>query len=262
MIANADIFHEWFGLQDKTAIVVGASQGLGKEIAIAFAKAGANVVCVSRNKEKLEKTADAIRQMNRSSFAISADVTREKDIKRAVAETLERLTSIDILAYSAGYLKPKHLVETNLQEWQKTIDTNLTGAFLISREVAKHMQIKGNGRIILIGSIFGDRILPYVLSYAVSKGGILQLVRNLAYELAPHGIRVNGIAPGYFNTEMPAEALNNPKLKEKIIKRIPLKRVGNPLEIGPLAVYLASKSSDFICGEVIRIDGGQSFNIA
>ena len=257
-----DYFSEWFGLNGKTAVVVGASQGLGKEIAIALAKAGANIVCVARNEKKLRDTEKLIKKTGRSVEVVVADVCNEEDVKTIVPKSLKSFEKIDILVYSAGVLDVGNALKTDLKTWQRTMDVNLTGAFLVSREIGKVMQENGYGRIILIGSTFGDRVLPFVLPYSTSKGGLLQLVRNLAYELAPSGIRVNGIAPGYFDTEMPSEALNDQKLKNRILSRIPVKRVGDPVEIGPLAVYLASKAADYICGEMVRIDGGQAHNVS
>lgn len=256
------IFDQWFGLTGKIAVVVGASRGLGKEIAVALAHSGADVACVARDARKLEETANEIRSLGRSAAVLPADVTKEEDVVKTVGQVKNAFGGADILVYSAGILEMKPALETTLEDWRRTCDTNMTGAFLVTREIAKIMKDRGGGSIILLSSAFGDRILPFVIPYVASKGGVLQLVRNLAYEWARYGIRVNGIAPGYFATEMPAQALNDPKTKEHIVKRIPLRRVGNPPEIGPLAVYLASKASEYMTGEVIRIDGGQSYNIS
>jgi NAD(P)-dependent dehydrogenase (short-subunit alcohol dehydrogenase family) len=259
---NEKFLEEWFGLNGKTAVVVGASQGLGREIALSLAKAGADVVCVARNEEKLGDTAAEIQKLGRSAAVVVADVCSEKDVMAMVQAALNLSGTINILVYTAGILEAGNVLETELETWRRAMDVNLTGAFLASREAGKAMRNQRGGRIVLIGSTFGDRVLPFVTPYAVSKGGLLQLVRNLAHELAPFGIRVNGIAPGYFDTEMPAEVLNNPKLKQRILSRIPVKRIGNPAEIGPLAVFLASSASDYICGEVVRIDGGQANHIS
>jgi len=252
------MLEKWFGLSGKAALVVGVG-GLGKEIAVALAHAGADVACSDLFEQKVDETVAAVRSAGRRSLAIHADVTQEEDVKKIRAAAVKEFGRIDILVYTVGILRSKPTLDLNLKEWQLGIDINLTGAFLVCREVGKIMKEKGGGRIILIGSAFGDRILPIVLPYTVSKGGVLQMVHNLAFEWARYGIRVNGIAPGYFNTEMPGEALSDPASKAGILKRIPLRRVGEPHEIGPLAVYLASSASDYMTGEVIRIDGGQSY---
>lgn len=257
-----DIFDRWFGLNGKIAVVVGASKGLGREIAIALAHAGADVACIARDTKKLQETEAQIKAIGRKATVIPTDITKEEQVIRMVENVGKILGGTDILVYSAGLLEMKFALEMSLEDWKRTCETNLTGAFLVTREIAKIMKDRGGGSIILLSSTFGDRILPFVLPYVVSKGGILQMVRNLAYEWARFGIRVNGIAPGYFNTEMPAKALNDPKTRQHIIGRIPLRRVGDPSEIGPLAVYLASKASDYMTGEVIRIDGGQANNIS
>ena len=256
------MFDRWFGLNGRVGVVVGASKGLGREIAIALAHAGADVACIARDAQKLQETADQVTLIGRKASVIPTDITKEEEVLKMAEDVEKTFGGADILVYSAGILEMKFALEMSLEDWQRTCETNLTGAFLVTREIAKIMKNRGGGSIILLSSTFGDRILPFVLPYVVSKGGILQMVRNLAYEWARYGIRVNGIAPGYFNTEMPAKALNDPKTREHIIRRIPLRRVGDPAEIGPLAVYLASKASDYMTGEVIRIDGGQSNNIS
>ena len=169
---NEQFLKEWFGLDGKTAVVVGASQGLGKEIALALAKAGADVVCVARNAEKLDATAAEIRKIGRSARVVAADVSREKDVTAMVQEALNLSGAIDILVYSAGILEVGQVLETELETWRRAMDVNLTGAFLVSREAGKAMHNQGGGRIVLIGSTFGDRVLPFVTPYAVSKGGI------------------------------------------------------------------------------------------
>jgi len=256
------IFENWFGLDGKIALVIGASRGLGKEIALALAQAGADVVCVARNAQKLQETADAIKAMARRAAVLSVDITQEEEVVKMGRKAIKIFGGIDVLVYCAGILEAKPSLEVTLEDWRRICDTNLTGAFLAAREVGKMMKERGSGAMIFLSSTFGDRILPFVLPYVVSKGGMLQMVRNLAYEWARYGIRVNAIAPGYFSTEMPAEALNDPKTRDHILRRIPLRRVGEPAEIGPLAVFLASKASDYMTGAVIRIDGGQSYNIS
>jgi len=249
---------DWFCLEGQNALVVGASRGLGREIALALARAGASVACAARTVGRLEELQDEIRSLGRSALAIPVDVTSEEEVTSLVEAVERAWGNLNILVYTAGILESRPTLEMSLADWFRTINTNLTGAFLICREAGKVMRKGGGGRIILVSSAFADRILPQVLPYVVSKGGVNQMVRNLAFEWSRYGIRVNGIAPGYFNTEMTGEALKDPKIREAILKRIPIRRVGEPWEIGPLAVYLASPVSDYMTGEIIRIDGGQA----
>ena len=256
------IFKEWYGLDGKTALVVGASKGLGREIALALSKAGAQVAIAARTMDRLQNLASEIDSQGGSALPISVDVAKEEGIIHMVQAVQDRFGKIDILVYCAGLLEAKPSLEISLEDWNRIMYTNVTGAFLTAREVGKVMKTQGGGRMVFVTSAFGDRILPYVLPYTVSKGGLNQMVRNLAYEWAKYDIRVNGIAPGYFHTDMPAAALENEKTRDAILKRIPVRRVGKPEEIGPLAVYLASSYSDYVTGEIIRIDGGQSYNVS
>jgi len=256
------IFKKWYGLDGNTALVVGASKGLGREISLALSTAGARVACGARTMDRLQDLASEIGSQGGFALPISVDVGKEEDIIDMVRAVQDGFGKIDILFYSAGLLEAKPALETSLEDWNRILCTNVTGAFLTAREVGKVMKEQGGGRMVFISSAFGDRILPYVLPYTVSKGGLNQMVRNLAYEWAKYDIRVNGIAPGYFHTDMPAAALENQKTRDAILKRIPLRRVGKPEEIGPLAVYLASSNSAYVTGEIIRIDGGQSYNVS
>jgi NAD(P)-dependent dehydrogenase (short-subunit alcohol dehydrogenase family) len=249
---------EWFNLENKVALVIGASQGLGKEIAITFAHAGADVICAARNTENLEKLKKELASIGRSTFAVTADVKEEEQVKGLFSYIADEKGRLDILVYCAGTMLSGSSFKIPLEEWRNVIDTNLTGAFLACQKAGAMMKEKEGGRIILISSAFADRNLPYTMAYMVSKAGLNQMVRALGAEWARYGIRVNGIAPGYFDTEMPAAVLADPVMKDMILKAIPVKRIGRPREIGPLAVYLASEVSDYVNGEIIRIDGGQS----
>ena len=248
----------WFGLENKTALVVGASQGLGREIALSLARAGADVACAARSALKLQETVNAIKDLGRQSIGVPTDVARERQVIALVNTTAETFKQIDILCYCAGVMHSGSSLDVSLSDWEHVLKTNLTGAYVTCREVAKKMRQHGGGRMVLIGSAFAERVLPYCLAYVVSKAGLSQMIRNLAFEWAGYGIRVNGIAPGYFDTDMPAAVLGNPELRKKLLQRIPLGRVGKPSEIGPLAVYLACDSSDYMTGEIVCIDGGQA----
>ena len=249
---------DWFGLENKTALVVGASQGLGREVALSLARAGADVACAARNSLNLQETVEVVKDLGRQSIGIPTDVTRERQVIALINRTVEIFGRIDILFYCSGMMHTGSSLDIPLTDWELVLKTNLTGAYVTCREVAKNMKQNGGGRIILIGSAFAERVLPYCLAYVVSKAGLSQMIRNLAIEWAGYGIRVNGIAPGYFDTDMPAAVLGNPDMRKRVLKRIPIGRVGDPPEIGPLSVYLASDACDYMTGEIICIDGGQT----
>jgi NAD(P)-dependent dehydrogenase (short-subunit alcohol dehydrogenase family) len=250
----------WFGLGGKKALVVGASQGLGREIAIGLAKAGSDVACAARNAAGLQNTVNAVRNLGREAVSIPTDVTQEQQIAALIHQTNQIFGRIDILIYCAGMMYASSSLEMSVADWETVLKTNLTGAFVSCRETAKTMKRHGSGRIILVGSAFAQRVLPYCLAYVVSKAGLSQMIRNLSFEWARYGIRVNGIAPGYFDTDMPAAVLGDAKSRETVLNRIPLKRVGDPPEIAPLAVYLAGDACGYMTGEIICMDGGQVHN--
>jgi len=248
----------WFGLEHKKALVVGASQGLGREMAIGLAKAGSDVACAARNAAGLKDTVDIIRDLGREAVSIPTDITREQHVTTLIQKTSEIFGRIDILIYCAGMMYAGASLDMSLADWEVVLKTNLTGAYLACRETAKVMKRQGSGSIILVGSAFAERVLPYCLAYVVSKAGLSQMIRNLSFEWARYGIRVNGIAPGYFDTDMPAAVLGDPKSRKTVLGRIPLRRVGDPSEIAPLAVYLAGDACDYMTGEIICMDGGQA----
>ena len=253
--------HPWYDLSGKVALVIGASKGLGRESALALADAGADVACVARSHEPLTDVAATIEGKGRRSFSSVVDVTQEESIRNGVGTVIEHFGHIDVLVYSAGTMHAAPALKTEKTEWDRVLTTNLTGAFLATREVASTMKKQG-GRIILFGTTFVGRVLPLTVAYSASKGGLHQLVQNLAVEWARYRITVNGIAPGYFETDMPSAVLENPELRQQVMSRIPLRRFGQPPEIGPLVHYLASDASSFMTGSILGIDGGQSLNIS
>jgi NAD(P)-dependent dehydrogenase (short-subunit alcohol dehydrogenase family) len=222
-----------FDLTGRTALVVGASRGLGREAALALARRGADVVCAARSDAPLRELTAEIAAMGRAATAIVVDATDEAALA----------------------------IGTTVQDWERLLKVNLTGAFVAARQTAPHMKARG-GRMIFFSTSFVESVLPFTVAYGVSKAGLQQLVQSLAVEWGRYGIRVNAIAPGYFETEMPKAVLDNPELRQRVVARIPLRRVGQPAEIGPLVVYLASEASAFMTGAVLRIDGGQSLNVS
>jgi len=255
-----DILSKTFDLTGKTIIVTGGSKGLGKTMALALAEAGADVVVASRTLSELEKTAREIRDLKRESLAIKADITSEVQVRSMVEETIEKFGKIDVLVNNAGTGRiDKPPEKTNLKEWSEVMETNVTGTFICSKEVASKMIARKKGKIINLASMSGFIINRYVHggAYDCSKLAIVALTKALAVEWAPYKITVNAIAPGYFRTE-PNEIFfqRYPDFYQKVIDMTPLRRIGNPQELSGLIIYLASEASNFMTGSTILIDGG------
>lgn len=243
-------------LAGKVALVSGASKGLGKAMATALAEAGAKLFLVSRNQQMLDEVTGELRAAGHTCDAFAADVTREEEVIAARKAFGERHVALDILINNAGINIRKPLTEFSLAEWNKVLDTNLTGAFLLCREFATLMKGRGYGRIINMTSMMSHVSLPGRSAYCASKFGLLGMTKALALELAPEGITVNGISPGPFATEMNTPLLQNPELNQQFVSRIPMGHWGAVPDIGKLAVYLCSPEAGFITGTDIVIDGG------
>jgi NAD(P)-dependent dehydrogenase (short-subunit alcohol dehydrogenase family) len=251
---------EAFDLTGRTALVIGASRGLGRESALALARAGANVVVAARTADDLAAVASTIQSLGRHAHTIVVDAADTGALATAV-DAAAASAGLDVLVYAAGLMHAGAALDTSVEDWERLLKVNLTGAFVAARQAARHMKSRG-GRMIFFSSSFVGRVLPLTVAYGASKGGLQQLVQSLALEWARHGITVNAVAPGFFETEMPKAVLENPELRQRVLARIPLRRFGEPSEIGPLIVYLASAASAFMTGSVLRIDGGQSLHVS
>jgi NAD(P)-dependent dehydrogenase (short-subunit alcohol dehydrogenase family) len=247
-------------LKNKAAIVSGAAKGLGKAYSEALADAGANIVVCDLNLKGLEDTSKIINNIGREVLAVECDITNENQVKKLVKEATDKFGKIDILVNNAAAMRVnKPPEETSLDEWNFVINTNITGTFLICREVASVMKKQRSGKIINISSMSGLIINRYTHggSYDVSKLAVVALTKALASEWAQYNINVNAVAPGYYETQPNLEFFkNNPDLYNKIIELIPLKRLGNFDEISGLIVCLASDISNYMTGTTIVIDGG------
>lgn len=243
-------------LDGKTALVTGASRGLGKAIALALAQAGARLVLVSRDLDLLNQTADAARALGQQAVVFKTDVTNETQIRELENDVARQFGQIQILVNNAGMNIRKPATEFSLQEWRQVIDTNLTSAFLMCRSFVPIMRGQDYGRILNLTSIMSHVSLPGRTAYSASKAGLLGFTRALALELAPEKITVNGISPGPFATEINTPVLQNPELNQQFVSRIPLGRWGQVEEVGHLAVYLCSEEAGFITGTDLLIDGG------
>jgi len=244
-------------LDGKVAIVTGSGRGLGRAMALALAEAGADVVAAARTEAEIEETASLIRDSGRRSISIVCNVMEKSAADLLVRKTLAEFGRVDILVNNVGFALFKPFLEISEEDWRTAIDSNLTSMLFFCQAVGPTMIEQGRGKIINIASIIGERVRTRSVPYASSKGGVIQFTKALAVEWARYRINVNAIGPGAFYTDPMKVILDDPKLGEVRTKKIPLKRVGQPKELGPLVVYLASEASDFMTGEVIYIDGGE-----
>jgi NAD(P)-dependent dehydrogenase (short-subunit alcohol dehydrogenase family) len=244
-------------LHDRTALITGASKGLGKAMALALAEAGANIALVSRDEAKLNDVAKQIRDAGGRAEVFTADVADEAQVARVLAEFSTRLgPRLDILVNNAGINIRKPLTDFTLAEWRSVMDTNVTSVFLMCRAFIPLMQGRGYGRILNLTSMMSHISLPGRTAYSSSKTALLGFTRALALELAGEGITVNGISPGVCDTEINAPLMQNAELRAQFLAKIPVGRFGTPTEIAKLALYLCSEEAGFITGTDVVIDGG------
>jgi NAD(P)-dependent dehydrogenase (short-subunit alcohol dehydrogenase family) len=243
-------------LEGKTALITGASKGLGKGIALALAEAGARVALASRNFELLNETAAAARKLGAEAAAFQTDVRDEAQVLRLEKAVAEKFGAVHILVNNAGMNIRKPVTDFTLAEWRQVMETNVDSVFLMCRSFVPHLRGQGYGRILNLTSMMSHVGLPGRTAYAASKTALLGFTRALALELAPDKITVNGISPGPVATEMNTMLIQNPELNQQFISRIPLGRWGEVEEVGQLAVYLCSEEAAFITGTDILIDGG------
>ncbi len=243
-------------LNGHTAVITGASKGLGKQMAEALAAAGAAVAIVARNRDLLAAVRSGIEARGGRAESFVADVTEEAGVAALAAEIRARLGPPDILINNAGINIRKPIQEFTREEWTRVMDTNLNGPFLCCRAFVPGMIGKKWGRILNMTSIMSHVSLPGRTAYSASKFGLLGMTKALALELAPHNITVNGISPGPFATEMNTVLMQDPVRNAEFISKIPLGRWGRVEEIGALAVFLCSDDAGFVTGADILIDGG------
>ncbi len=240
----------------KIAIVTGGGSGLGYAIAEKFIQAGMETIIAGRNKEKLDTAKE---KLGKQCHAIVCDVSNLSSIPAFVNDIIKQFGQIDILVNNAGINMKKEFTEVTDEDFQKVITTNLTGVFVMSREVVKHMLEKKTGCIINISSMAAQYGLPKVIAYSASKTAIDGMTRAMAVELSPKGIRVNAIAPGFIYSDMTAKALDSdPERKAKVFSRTPMGIMGQPSDIGDAALFLASDGAKYITGVVLPVDGGNS----
>ncbi len=246
-----------FELTGKTALVTGASGGIGRDIATKLAQQGATVLLAGRNTEALEQTKQAVQQVSGNAIVLpSADLSSKESIDALMKSALQHCEAIDILVNNAGLTKDTLAMRMKPEDWQAVIDVNLTSPFLLAQAAMKGMMKNRSGRIINISSIVGTTGNPGQANYCATKAGIIGWSKSLAQEVASRGITVNCIAPGFIETPM-TEALNE-KQKEALLARIPTKTMGKPSDIAAAAVYLASDEAAWITGQTLHINGGMA----
>ncbi len=251
--SNSDLHVD---LSGQVAIVTSASQGLGRAMAVRLGGAGAKVACVARNAEKLAGTVGAITAAGGTAEAFSCSVTDEESVQKVVDDVIEKWEKLDILVNNAGITRDTLILRMSDEDWTSVLDTNLRGTFLFTRAAARPMMQKRSGRIINISSVSGLMGNPGQANYCASKAGVIALTRTVARELGSRKVTVNAIAPGFIESEMTA-ALGDVVMDEAK-KRIPARRLGKPEEIADVVLFLASKATSYITGQVITIDGGMT----
>lgn len=249
---------ELFNLTGKVALITGGGRGLGKQIAEAYAEAGCNIIVCSRKMEGCEETAKELREKGVKAMAITCDVTNEEDVDHVVKEVITTFKRIDILVNNSGATWGAAVEEMPLAAWEKVMNVNVKGTFLMSQKVGKHMIENQSGKIINISSVAGMKAEPpevlNAIGYSTSKAAVIHFTKDLARKWAEHHIYVNSIAPGFFPTKMTKAVLD--QKGDNILSHIPLKRIGDENMLKGAALFLASSASDFVTGHTIAVDGG------
>jgi len=256
-------------LDGQIALVTGSSSGIGAAIAIALGEAGAKVVVNHHSNKSLkgaEEVLAKIRAAGSDGFIQQCDISSEEEVKAMFAEILSRFGTLDIAVTNAGIQQDASLLDMTMEQWNKVINTNLTGQFICAREAAREFKRRGvvkersraAGKIICMSSV--HEVIPWAghVNYAASKGGVKLLMQSMAQELAPHRIRVNGLAPGAIKTRINEDAWDTPEDEKKLLELIPYGRVGVPEDVAKAAVWLASDESDYVTGTTLFVDGGMT----
>jgi 2-deoxy-D-gluconate 3-dehydrogenase len=246
---------DMFDLHGQTAVVTGATRGLGREMAVALAEYGADIVLLQRDSNNME-TQEAIKALGRRCCIIQCDLSDMGRVRTVMDEAEEAFGAADILLNNAGIQRRSPAEDFPEEYWDEVIDVNLKSVFLLCRQAGKRMIIKGRGKIINIASLLSFQGGISVPAYAAAKGGVAQLTKALSNEWAVHGVNVNAIAPGYMDTDMNEALMKNPVRSRQILERIPAGRWGRPEDMKGAVVFLASGASDYVNGHILTVDGG------
>jgi len=247
-----------FDLKNNIAVISGASSGLGRQMSEAFAKQGANLVLIARRIEKLEQVKKELEKYNVKVMTIKCDVTSTDDVNNACRIVENTFGKVDILINCAGASKDAGVLDMTDDEWEFTVNTDLTSVFKVTRAFANIMKKNNYGRIINIASMYGlvGNTEIDTIAYHSSKGGVINFTRAVAAELAKYNITCNCICPGYFETELTRDVLRTDRFKEYMNRTVPLKRYGKPGELNAGAIFLASNEASYVTGVILPIDGG------
>jgi gluconate 5-dehydrogenase len=247
---------ELFDLSGRVALITGATQGIGLALARGLGQAGARIVLNARNPEKLQKAVGALAGEGLQVSGCLFDIMDPAQIREKIAALEQEVGHIDILVNNAGIQRRSPLEQFDERVWREVLDTNLTGLFLVTQQVVKGMIARKAGKIINICSLMCEASRPTVAAYTAAKGGVKQLTKSMAVEWAKHNIQTNGIGPGYILTEMNRPLIEDQKFNAWVCGRTPTGRWGDPSELVGTAVFLSSRASDFVNGQIIYVDGG------
>jgi len=251
-----DYLHRLFSLKGKVSLVTGASRGLGRGYALTLAKAGSNLILISRSKKELQSLKEELTVTGTKMLILNGDLTHFKEIPGLVQRSIEQFGKIDLLVNNAGMNIRKSILDLTEEDLRRVIDLNLMSVFLMSQHVGRQMIKQGGGKIINIASLTSFIGLPNISIYGASKGGIVSLTKAFAMEWAKYRVNVNAIAPGYFKTELTSALFRDKEKVNWLLSRIPIGRTGVPEDLSGALLFLASSASDYVTGQVIAVDGG------
>lgn len=251
---NPDL--KMFDLSGRTALVTGASSGIGLALAGGLARAGARVVLNARRKDKLDQAAESLRAQGADVRTVSFDVTQSTAVAEGIASVEADVGPIDILVNNAGMQRRAPLEQFEEAHWHELMKTNVDSVFLVGQAVARHMIPRGRGKIINLCSVQSELGRPGIAPYTASKGAVKMLTKGMAIDWGPHGIQVNGLGPGYFKTELTQALVDNAEFTAWLVGRTPSRRWGDVEDLIGAVVFLASNASDFVNGHILYVDGG------
>lgn len=243
-----------YPIEGKTAMVTGASRGIGSAVCVRLAEAGADIAGVDIDEEALGETGERVKQHDVSFMSVCANVSDLDQMKQAVSQVVDRFDGLDVLVNNAGITRDALLIRMRPEDWQNVLAVNLTGVFNGMKAAARTMMRQRSGSIVNIASVVGMIGNPGQCNYAASKAGVMGLTKSAAREMASRNIRVNAVAPGYIVTRM-TEKLGE-EAKEALMRQIPLERLGQPEDVAEAVLFLASDASSYLTGQVLRVDGG------